>query len=106
MTFPEKKLWWKLRELNTQGYHFRRQAPFGIYTLDFVAHEERLAIEIDGEQHGMIANRARDAARDRFLNNQGYKTLRFWNIEIKENLDGGVEAIVRELKARIGRPPP
>jgi len=92
-----------LRELNKQGFHFRRQAPFHYYTLDFVEHGARLVIELDGGQHGSPKNAARDGARDRFLASQGYLTLRYWNSDIVENLDGVMEAIIRELKQR---PPP
>jgi very-short-patch-repair endonuclease len=31
----ERLLWWKLRELNARGYHFRRQIPMRGYFLDF-----------------------------------------------------------------------
>jgi len=106
MTLPEKRLWWKLREFNARGYHFRRQSPFGIYTLDFVEHDARLVVELDGEQHGRQANRARDAVRDRHLASQGYLTLRFWNEDVKENIDGVVDAILREVSKRKDRPPP
>lgn len=106
MTIVERRLWWRLRELKTQGYHFRRQAPFGIYTLDFVEHDARIVVELDGDQHGRTANRVRDAARDRHLASQGYLTLRFWNEDVKENIAGVVDAILREVAGRKGRPPP
>jgi very-short-patch-repair endonuclease len=105
-TNVERRLWWKLRELNAQGYHFRRQAPFHRYTLDFVEHGARLAIELDGGQHASPKNAAHDAVRDRFLANEGYITLRYWNSDIVENIEGVVDAIVRELKTRPYRPPP
>src|SRR5665213_690440 len=61
-TEVEERLWWKLLEL--RGYHFRRQAPFRSYVLDFVEHGARLVIELDGSQHGEDAHRARDEKRD------------------------------------------
>jgi very-short-patch-repair endonuclease len=103
-TGVEKRLWWKLRELNAQGYHFRRQSPFRAYTLDFVEHDARLVIELDGGQHGEATRRSRDTHRDAVLASQGYRTLRFWNSEVVENIEGVFETIVRELEAR--RPPP
>jgi len=99
----EKRLWWKLRELNQTGYHFRRQAPFRGYTLDFVEHSARLVIELDGSQHGEDENRARDEFRDRILEAHGYRTLRFWNTDVIENIDGVIEGIIRALQHR---PPP
>lgn len=102
LTDAEKKLWRKLRDLNRQGFHFRRQVPFRSYILDFAEHTARIAIELDGSQHGLPENAARDAVRDRLLASEGYRILRFWNDDVYENLDGVVEAIVRELH----RPPP
>jgi very-short-patch-repair endonuclease len=99
-TEPEKRLWWKLREVKPLGYHFRRQSPFGNYTLDFVEHDAKLVIELDGEQHGEAAHREHDEKRDAVLASQGYLTLRFWNSEINDYLDETVDRILRELQQR------
>jgi len=99
----ERLLWWKLRELNTQGFHFRRQVPLRGYFLDFAEHSGRLAIELDGSQHGFRQNAAYDVQRDLTIADEGHVVLRFWNAEIWENLDGVVETILRELGRR--RPP-
>ena len=96
-TGVERKLWWKLRELNAQGYHFRRQVPFRSYILDFAEHSHRLVIELDGSQHGLVKHRAHDAVRDRVLSDEGYRVLRFWNDEIIDNIEGVVEGILRAL---------
>ena len=106
MTDVEKKLWWKLRELNALGYHFRRRAPFHAYILDFVEHDAQLVIELDGTQHAEPVHRTRDLRRDKFLNGQGYRTLRFWNAQVNENIDGVVERIVAMLPEIEHRPPP
>jgi very-short-patch-repair endonuclease len=103
-TEVEKRLWRKLRDLSRRGYHFRRQSPFHAYTLDFVEHDARLVIELDGGQHGEAAHQSRDAHRDAMLASQGYRTLRFWNLEVVENIYSVFETIIRGLEAR--RPPP
>ncbi|MBS0273749.1 MAG: DUF559 domain-containing protein [Proteobacteria bacterium] len=100
----ESLLWWKLRELNARGYHFRRQVPMRGYFLDFAEHSGRVAIELDGSQHGFQKNILRDTQRDHAISDEGYLVLRFWNAEVRENLDGIVEAILREIEKR--RPPP
>ncbi|MGZ6007351.1 MAG: endonuclease domain-containing protein [Rhizomicrobium sp.] len=105
-TDAEKRLWWKLRELNALGFRFRRQAPFHVYVLDFAEHDARLVIELDGSQHAEAVHHARDERRDEFLASQGYRTLRFWNREIDENIDSVVERIVAMLPALEHRPPP
>ncbi|MEI9995709.1 MAG: DUF559 domain-containing protein [Rhizomicrobium sp.] len=100
-TGPERRLWRALRELNRQGYHFRRQAPFDCYILDFVEHSAKVTIELDGSQHGLAGRHAQDARRDAFLESQGYLTLRFWNSALAENFEGVVEAIFRAVTDRV-----
>jgi len=99
----ERLLWWKLRDLNKHGYHFRRQVPLRCYFLDFAEHSARVAVELDGSQHGLRENLAHDAEHDRAIEEEGYRVLRFWNGDVRENLDGIVEAIIREIDQR--RPP-
>ena len=51
MTPVEKRLWFELRRLPIQNSHFRRQAPFGPFIVDFVCHGARLVIEVDDGAH-------------------------------------------------------
>ena len=51
MTQAEKRVWQILRSQQIKGYKFRRQVPIGRYIADFVCHEARLIVEIDGGQH-------------------------------------------------------
>ena len=78
------------------GYRFRRQVPFGQYIADFVCYNARLIIEIDGGQHERSS--PDEAKRTRFLENQGYRVLRFWNNEVLSNLEGVCAIIARELR--------
>jgi very-short-patch-repair endonuclease len=104
MTEPEKRLWWKLRDLNRRRRHFRRQAPFDRYVLDFVEHDAKLVVELDGSQHGFAPERVHDEQRDAFLLSHGYLTLRFWNHEVCEDLDRIAEIIFREIEKRQAIP--
>jgi very-short-patch-repair endonuclease len=96
--------WWKLRELNNHGYHFRRQIPLRGCFLDFAEHSGRVAIELDGGQHGTDQSIKYDAVRDRTIGVEGYLVLRFLNEDIRNNLNRIVELIVHEVDQR--RPPP
>jgi very-short-patch-repair endonuclease len=51
MTVAERRVWQILRLHQMKGYKFRRQVPIGRYIADFVCHEARLIVEIDGGQH-------------------------------------------------------
>jgi very-short-patch-repair endonuclease len=100
MTRFELKLWYQLRALRERGFHFRRQAPFRGYYLDFVEHKTRLVIELDGGQHFEPEQMKHDHIRDRVLARHGYSTLRFDNGAIGTNLDGVLERIWEELQLR------
>ena len=97
MTNEENKLWYHLRAKRLYGYKFKRQALIGQYIVDFICPEKNLIIELDGGQHNEIDNIKYDIKRTQYLNSQGYKVIRFWNNEIRDNFDGVMEAIVREL---------
>ena len=97
MTDVEKKLWAALRGRRFEQYKFRRQVPVGKYIVDFVCLERRLIIELDGSQHEGSSS---DATRDAWLKTQGFRILRFWNININQALDGTLLAILDALKAR------
>jgi very-short-patch-repair endonuclease len=115
MTRYEVKLWLRLRQLKTQGFRFRRQVPIGRWIADFACFTNRIVVEADGMQHGFEAEAARDALRDTFLNEQGFRVLRFTNNEIWENIDGVMEQIFahrlmaaafRSDVESVVRPPP
>ncbi len=94
-TEAERRIWEILRLHRTEGYKFRRQVPIGRYIADFVCHEARLVVEIDGGQHD--GSSPLEAERTRFLEGQGYRVLRFWNNEALANRDGVYQTIAAAL---------
>ena len=102
LTPPEASLWVALRRLRGDGFHFRRQAPFRGYFLDFVCYTQRLVVEVDGAQHGEREQARHDTIRDAVLAREGFRTLRFAASDVLSNLDGVVTAIRLALDA----PPP
>ena len=92
----ERKLWQHLRSLPIHTAHFRRQATIGPYFADFACHATRVVIEVDGGQH---ANSVSDQIRTTYLNENGYRVLRFWNNEVLGNIDGVLEVILSALEA-------
>ena len=103
-TEAEKKLWWRLRALKRDGFHFRRQVPIDHLIVDFACYSARLVIEVDGGQHNFDEGARRDRARDANLRNRGFQVLRFWNNDVLSNTDG-VEGVIRETLVR-GAPTP
>lgn len=93
-TEEETLLWQRLRNAQ-MGAKFRRQEPLLGYTVDFVAHDHRLIVELDGGQHAGPAEQ--DRQRTRVLEQAGFRVLRFWNNEVNDNLDGVLETILLRL---------
>jgi very-short-patch-repair endonuclease len=92
-TQPERILWRHLRNRNFAGYKFRRQHPFEDYVLDFYCPGAKLAIELDGGGHNYRAGQIRDRTRSEFLARHGVIVLRFWNHQIRRELDSVLRAI-------------
>ena len=100
-TNPEKRLWAALR-MSLPDAHWRKQVPFGPYIVDFCSHAHKFIIELDGGQHAGATDY--DAARTDFLERQGYRVLRFWNNDVRDNIGGVVEAIAQALSPSPSQP--
>ena len=96
-TDAERRLWYFLWAARLGGHKLRRQVPLEGYVLDFVCFERRLAVEVDGGQHGDVTALQRDAARTQYLELQGFRVLRFWNNEVLGNIEGVLAVISAAL---------
>lgn len=94
-TDAERKLWYLLKNRNFSGYKFRRQFSIGPYIVDFCCMKRRLIVELDGSQHVLKANQ--DKKRTTYLENQGYKVIRFWDDEVFKKTNSVLEKILLEL---------
>jgi very-short-patch-repair endonuclease len=97
-TDAEKKLWRMLRNRQLTGRKFRRQQSYGPYILDFYCAELKLAIELDGGQHGMPEGIKHDTHRDQYLQQEGVMILRFWNCQVIQDFETVIETIHRTLE--------
>lgn len=96
----ERRLWRHLEKTPVDGTHFRRQVPLGSYIVDFASHRLKLVIEIDGAQHGHPAHARADFERDRWLESQGYRVLRFWNDDVRFELNAVLDTIFAAVEER------
>jgi 16S rRNA (guanine527-N7)-methyltransferase len=99
-TPQERLLWTLLSGRKLGGYRFRRQHPVGPYVLDFYCPDARLAVELDGDQHGREGAPERDAIRDRLLAEEGIEVLRFWNHELGRDGVDVADAVLARLRER------
>ncbi len=102
MTDAERSLWQHLRRRQLGGLKFRRQHPIGRYIVDFVCVEVGLVIEVDGGQHGV--QQSYDESRTAWLEQRGYRVLRFWNNDVLTHSEDVRETIWREVQ-QCARPP-
>ncbi|HLA26492.1 MAG TPA: endonuclease domain-containing protein [Syntrophales bacterium] len=93
-TDAEQLLWRHLRMKQMEGLKFRRQQPIDNYIVDFVCFDNRIIIEVDGGQHADENNKDRE--RDSYLQQFGFRVLRFWNNEVLQNTSEVLE-IIREI---------
>ncbi len=100
MSPPEARLWQYLRT-RPGGLKFRRQHPLGPYVLDFYCPNAKLAIEIDGDVHGMGYNPERDTRRDESIRVRGVDVLRI----PAQHFYGDIEPAVRMILSRCAAGP-
>jgi very-short-patch-repair endonuclease len=79
--------------LKAAGLEFRQQYPACGYYLDFaiISEHVRLDVEVDGEtwHRGSGGHRlSDDVYRDHVLKAAGWRVLRFWVYELREDIDG------------------
>jgi very-short-patch-repair endonuclease len=95
MNYPEQRLWKELRKLDA---HIRRQAPVGRYVTDFACHSKRVVIEVEGGVHERLPEVAlRDIERTAWLESQGYRVLRFSDVQVINDIYGVVDAVKQAL---------
>ena len=96
MTQSETALWQALRR-EFRGIKFRRQHPIGDYIADFLCLTEKLVIEVDGAYHSEPQQQQEDLWRTEFLQDKGYKVIRFTNEEVNTDIKGVIRRIKEEL---------
>jgi 5-methyltetrahydrofolate--homocysteine methyltransferase len=98
-TEAEKVLWEALSGKKLERYKFRRQHIIGNYIIDFICLKKNLIIEVDGLIHQLPDNIASDAERTAWLEEQGYKVIRFTNEEVIFRLNEVLDRILGTFEA-------
>ena len=101
----EVLLWNKIRSKQISGFKFRRQQPLDNFIVDFFCAQARLVIELDGESHQGEQKQKADIKRQNYLEDQGFKVLRFTNEDVYKNLNGVLEEILMQCQNISSTPP-
>ena len=99
-TLAEEKLWELIKTKKLEGYKFRRQHIIGSYIADLVCLDKRLVIEIDGLIHQLPENKEADDIRTQWQTEQGFKVVRFTNVEVLNDTEKVIEKITSTLKSQ------
>jgi very-short-patch-repair endonuclease len=97
MTDAERMLWSHLRS-HRIGIKFRRQVPYDSYIADFMSIQAHVIIELDGSQHYTEEGLKSDQQRNEYFQKEGFKVLRFTNVDVMKNIDGVLENILENIK--------
>ncbi|MBB1568827.1 MAG: leucine--tRNA ligase [Capnocytophaga sp.] len=92
-TDAEAALWELLRDKKL-GDKFRRQHLIDDFIVDFVCLPKNLVVEVDGGYHSDPTQKEYDQQRTLYLNEKGFKVIRFTNEEIL----GNTEAVLTKIK--------
>ncbi|WKL57900.1 endonuclease domain-containing protein [Asticcacaulis sp. ZE23SCel15] len=103
MTPPEVMIWSRLKGTPNSELRFRRQHPVGPYVLDFYCAKARLAIEIDGQVHGLDHVVHKDERRDTWLLSQGIGVIRINAVDVMADADAVAGIIWDSASARLQR---
>ncbi len=96
MTESEIILWNALRH-SLQGYKFRRQHAVSDYITDLVCLSEKLVIEVDGGYHDDEQQQHDDQIRTDYLQEKGFRVIRFRNEEVNTDVKSVILRIKEEL---------
>jgi very-short-patch-repair endonuclease len=89
------------------GMKFFRQYSVGPCIVDFYCPAIKLAVELDGGQHGQTEVREYDVARSEYLSAHGIEVIRFWNSEVLCELEGVMTRLEQKILSSypLGAPP-
>ena len=102
----ERVMWKHLRSRQLDGYKFRRQHPIGPFFADFACVEAGLVIEFDGSQHFGPDAVLRDGQRTAFLEQAGFRVLRFDDRQALTETAGVLQSILEWLHLHHPHPSP
>ncbi|MBC7866799.1 MAG: DUF559 domain-containing protein [Gloeobacteraceae cyanobacterium ES-bin-316] len=97
-TRAEEILWEEVKSKKLSGFKFRRQHIIGSYIADLVCLDRKLVIEVDGLIHQLPENQEADEVRTQWLQEKGFKVIRFTNDEVLGDINKVIDTISSVLK--------
>ena len=92
-----ESVFWQIAKSNGLGEKCRRQYIIGQYIVDFFFRKSMLIVELDGEYHFSTEQQQIDKIRQEWLEQMGYKVIRFTNEEVLHNIENVIEKVKYHL---------
>ena len=98
MTKQERHVWYDF--LRNRPEKWYKQKVIGNYIVDFCCDAFKIIIELDGSQHYEEKSIEYDNKRSKYLENMGYKVIRFINTDVDYRFDSVYESIMYLIKVK------
>lgn len=92
-----ESIFWNIAKSSGLGQKCRRQYIIGQYIVDFFFRQSLVIVEIDGEYHFTEEQHREDVIRQKWLEQMGYKVIRFTNEEVLHNAESVIEIVKYHL---------
>ena len=92
-----ESIFWSLVKGGSLGQRCLRQHIIGDYIVDFLFRKSKVIVEIDGGYHFTEKQQTDDAVRTDWLEQQGYKVIRFTNEQVLCDTDNVIEELKKSL---------
>lgn len=96
MTEAESAFWAQVRD-KALGQRCIRQHVIGEYIVDFLFRKSKVVVEIDGEYHFTEEQQREDSIRTTYLEQVGYRVIRFTNKEVLLDTNNVINKIKEQL---------
>ena len=88
---------WQIAKSSGLGQKCRIQYIIGEYIADFFFRQSMTIVEIDGGYHTTKEQQEEDRIRQNWLEQKGYKILRFTNEQVLFDTDNTINEIIKHL---------
>lgn len=93
-----ESIFWSSVKGNALGHKFLRQHIIGDYIVDFLCRDKNLVVEIDGGYHSERQQQEDDAVRQEWLEQVGYKVIRFSNEQVLFDIDNTKKTLIKYVQ--------
>ena len=99
-----EEILWKFLRRNQLGYKFRRQFSVNNVVADFCCEQLKLVVELDGWTHDFETTQLKDVRKQKMLESNGYKVIRYTNEQVYGDIGVIVDGLKRICDSRASFP--